>query len=209
MKLTIKAAVGNFYQNYFFPYLLKLQVTIHLSLTVSQEPMSISLMRVNSSAEITCSTSLSNPMGLYLRRGLQNNKDIIYLSLDKGNINRHTTAAEFKGRVHIADGEIKEGKRFTVQLALLALDDTNWYYCSWENFNSETAETQTLSSNERGPQEQCQTPIWDLVLIALSVIAFTVILSLVIGALVMRCRVSATGSRWTCSHYHAKTAPWC
>ncbi|XP_035516002.1 uncharacterized protein LOC118326941 [Morone saxatilis] len=163
--------------------------------TVSQEPTSISLMRVNSSAEITCSTSLSDPMGLYLRRGVQSNMDIIYLSLVEGKINRRTIASEFTDRVHIAYGKIEEGKRFTVQLSLLALDDTNWYYCTWETFKSETAEQQTLSSNgtiiivtERGPQEQCQTPIWDLVLIASSVIAFTVILSLVIGALVLRCR---------------------
>ncbi|XP_008303195.1 uncharacterized protein LOC103374823 [Stegastes partitus] len=162
--------------------------------TASQNPASTSYKRVNSSAEITCSTSLSDPMGVYLHRRFHSNKDIVYLSLKGGLITKNTINEDFAGRIVVTpDQQIKGGYGFTMQLSLLELEDTNLYYCSWTYF--ELSKKQTVSSNgtviivsETGPKEQCREPIWDFTLILLSITAFIVVLSLFIAALIWRCR---------------------
>uniref|UniRef100_A0A3B5AI79 Immunoglobulin V-set domain-containing protein n=1 Tax=Stegastes partitus TaxID=144197 RepID=A0A3B5AI79_9TELE len=121
-------------------------ITIHLSTTASQNPASTSYKRVNSSAEITCSTSLSDPMGVYLHRRFHSNKDIVYLSLKGGLITKNTINEDFAGRIVVTpDQQIKGGYGFTMQLSLLELEDTNLYYCSWTYF--ELSKKQTVSSN--------------------------------------------------------------
>ena len=112
------------------------------SLTVSQDPELIPLMRVNSSAEITCSTSLSNPMGLNLYRQFHGNMKVVYLSLDNGQVTRNTIAPEFEGRIH--HQQMKDGHGFTLQLSLLRQEDTDLYYCSWQYFEKSL---ETLQSN--------------------------------------------------------------
>ncbi|KAM9410883.1 uncharacterized protein ACWYII_025809 isoform 2-T2 [Salvelinus alpinus] len=52
-----------------------------LTWTVSQSPSAVSLMKVNSSAEILCSTSLPDPTGLYLMGRFHDNRDVLYLSI--------------------------------------------------------------------------------------------------------------------------------
>ncbi|XP_070847093.1 uncharacterized protein [Chaetodon trifascialis] len=166
--------------------------------TVSQDPLSISQVRVNSSTKITCSTSLPNPMGFYLQRGVHDNRDVVFLDLDDGQVTKNTIATEFIGRIHIVpDQQTRKGHGvtygFTLQLSQLGLEDTDWYYCSWIHFNSETANQEKLSSSgtviivrEQDPQEQCKNNIGDLIFIALSVTAFTGILVLFIGTLIVR-----------------------
>ncbi|XP_071329345.1 uncharacterized protein [Trachinotus anak] len=171
------------------------EVILH-TWTVSQDPMSISHMMVKSSVEITCSTSLSDPMGLYLHRRFHGDRDVMYLSLKNGLVTKNNTAPTFRGRIHITpDRHIREGSGFTLHLSLLEQDDTDLYYCTWSYFRSETARPETQSSNgtiiivtEEGPQGQCKDQILDLVLIILSVTAFSIVLMLFIGALTLRCR---------------------
>ncbi|XP_073345862.1 uncharacterized protein [Pagrus major] len=160
--------------------------------TVSQEPMSISQVRVNSSTKITCSTSLSETMGVYLHRGFHGKKDVVFLALDKGQVTQDTIAKNFEGRIHIAkEQQITEGHGFTWELSLLGLEDTDWYYCSWVYFNSVKGNQETRSSTgtiiivrERDPQEQCRIHTENLIF--MSVTAFTAILILFIGAVIVR-----------------------
>ncbi|KAM8729486.1 uncharacterized protein AB9X84_026717 [Acanthopagrus schlegelii] len=162
--------------------------------TVSQEPVSITQMRVNSSMKITCSTSMYETMGVYLRRSFHGKNDVVFLALENGQVTKDTITENFAGRIHIAkEQQITEGCGFTWELSLLGLDDTDHYYCSWIYFNSEKGNQETRSSNgtivlvgERDPQEQCSHNIDGLIFIAMSVTAFTAILSLIIGALVVR-----------------------
>ncbi|XP_054455313.1 uncharacterized protein LOC129091647 [Anoplopoma fimbria] len=164
--------------------------------TVSQDPTSISLMRINSSAEITCSSSLSGPMGLYLYRGFPDKRKIVFLSLDNGQVTKITPGAGFAGRIEVASQQqIGEGHGFTLKLSLLGLEDTNLYYCSWEYVIVKAALFETWQSpgtiiivRERDPQEECRDHILDLILIALSAIGFSVILFLGIAALILRCK---------------------
>ncbi|KAF1374228.1 hypothetical protein PFLUV_G00247470 [Perca fluviatilis] len=162
--------------------------------TVSQDPSSISL-RVNSSAKITCSTSLPEPMGLSLKRAFHDKRDIVFLSLKNGLVTKYTIVEEFVGRINVApDQQIRAGYGFTLQLSLLGQEDTDLYYCSWIYFKSETANIETLPSNgtiiivkERDPQEQCRDHIWDLILIAFSVTAL-IVLSFLFAGVIVRCK---------------------
>ncbi|XP_034717288.1 uncharacterized protein LOC117937423 [Etheostoma cragini] len=162
--------------------------------TVSQDPSSISLMRVNSSAKIKCSTSLPEPLGLYLKSGFHDMRDIVFLSMENGLVTKNTTDPEFAGRINVApDQQIREGYGFTLQLSLLGQEDTNVYYCYWKYFKLDTAVIETLPSigtviivKETDPQVQCGDHIWDLTLIAFSVTAFTVLIFLLFRGLVRR-----------------------
>ncbi|KAI3365430.1 hypothetical protein L3Q82_010515 [Scortum barcoo] len=153
------------------------------------------LPTVNSSVEITCSTSMYKPMGFILYGRFHGNKVIMHLHMENGQIIRRTTVPEFWGRIAIApDQQSKEGCGFTLQLSLLGLEDTDVYYCKWMTFNVETTNVEILQSNgtlvivsERGPREQCSHRSLDLILIGLSVTAFTAVLCLTIGALIVRC----------------------
>ncbi|XP_029312368.1 uncharacterized protein LOC115024717 isoform X2 [Cottoperca gobio] len=103
--------------------------------------MSLCRMRVNSSAEIRCSTSLSNPMGLTLQRSFHGKPDVVYLDLKNGTLIKNTTAQEFKGRIHVAaDRHTEEGCGFILRLSLLGLEDTGLYFCSW-SYMSHTVAT--------------------------------------------------------------------
>lgn len=130
MKYTAKKkGLHNIYDDTIY---MKQSVTIHLSLTASQEPSSMSLMGINSSVEITCSTSLPDPMGVYLHRGFHGDEDAVYLDLEKGKVEKATVAPEFKGRIDVSsDQQIKDGFRFTFQMSRLELTDTDYYYCRW------------------------------------------------------------------------------
>lgn len=93
-------------------------------------------MKVNSSAEITCSTSLPDVLGLYLQRKFHRKSEIVYLSLHQGKVTKNTTAEEFIGRIQVTPNmQGKDGFKFTLRLSLLGLDDTDLYYCRWSHFN--------------------------------------------------------------------------
>ncbi|KAG7232855.1 hypothetical protein INR49_008023 [Caranx melampygus] len=165
--------------------------------TVSQVPDSVSYMRVNSSAEITCTTSLSNPIGLYLRRYFHHDRDIVYLSLKEGKVTKNVIAPNYGGRVHMTPDKLTEskGSSFMLRLSLLELEDTDMYYCTWSHFSTQRSQEETKSSNgtiiivtKEGPQEPCTDQILDLILISLSVTAFTAVLILLIGVLTVKCK---------------------
>ncbi|XP_023129177.1 uncharacterized protein LOC111570566 [Amphiprion ocellaris] len=175
--------------------LLCMPAEVMLSIwTASQNPSSVSYKRVNSSAEITCSTSLSDPLGVYLYRRFPSDQGIVYLAFTGQEITKTTINEHFKDRVIVTEDQpVRGGNGFTMQLSLLELEDTNLYYCSWTYF--ESMRRQTLSSNgtviivrERDPQEPCREPVWDFTLILLSITAFIVVLCLFIAALIWRCR---------------------
>lgn len=104
-------------------------------------------MKVNSSAEITCSTSSPGVLGLYLHRRFHDKTTVVYLSLEKGKVTKNTTATEFAGRLHVtANKQVKEGVEFTMRVSLLELDDTDLYYCKWIQFSS-ASKYESMSSN--------------------------------------------------------------
>lgn len=166
------------------------------ALTASQEPSAISLVKVNSSVEITCSTSLPEPMGFSLHKSVSGNIEVVYLDFQDGEVNRKNIMPEFEGRIQIPrDKQVKGRYRLTLQLSQLRLEDTDYYYCNWMHMNSKTYEHEVLASNgtviivtDKTPQKQCNTPVTDLILIALTVTACTVVLLLLIGVLVVRLR---------------------
>ncbi|KAF7651255.1 hypothetical protein LDENG_00113510 [Lucifuga dentata] len=163
--------------------------------TVSQTPSIVSLMRVNMSAEITCSTSLTDPSGLYLKSRFRGDRDNAYLFLQNRQIAKNTISGEFVGRIQVSPDLLGgRGYAVTFQLSLLRLEDTDMYYCSWKYFNMDTTKPETLSSNgtiiiirDRAPQEECRGRDLDLIFVVLSVMAFMVIMFLFIGALLLRC----------------------
>ncbi|KAK1881535.1 putative outer membrane usher protein EcpC [Dissostichus eleginoides] len=72
----------------------------------------------------------------------------------------------------------------------MQLQDTNLYFCTW-SFVSEDIRPVHLSTNGTiiiVREELCGNPILDLVLIAFSVTAFTVIVLLFTGAMILRHR---------------------
>lgn len=92
----------------------------------------MSLLEVNSSFEITCSTMFSEPSGLSLHRGFHGNEQIIYLNIKEGNITKITSSENFEGRINVVhDQQIQSGYGLRLQLSLLKVEDTDWYYCRW------------------------------------------------------------------------------
>ncbi|XP_034564063.1 uncharacterized protein LOC117830175 [Notolabrus celidotus] len=163
--------------------------------TVSQHPMSISFTRVNSSAEITCSTPTPGAIGFSLHRYFKGNKQIAYLNLENGVDTKRTIAPEFKSRLRVVPTpQIREGHGFSLQISLLGLEDTDMYYCSWSYLPSKTPEPPHQSGKgtiiiirERDPGKQCKQPILDYIFIVLSVAAFAIMLSFVIGVAIVKC----------------------
>ncbi|XP_031609205.1 uncharacterized protein LOC116330886 [Oreochromis aureus] len=161
-----------------------------------QNPSTISFMRVNSSAEIMCTTSLANPMGLYMHRRFHKEQDVVYLDLNEFSVTKDTISNKFKGRINVSPAKqiTQELRGFTFQLSLLELEDTNLYYCEWIYTDNKlnkllmTSNGTVIIVREGGPEEQCTNSILDLTLICSIVIGFTVILFLIIGVLIIRCK---------------------
>ncbi len=125
-------------------------VTIHLSLTVSQEPEFFSVLTVNSSTEIRCFTTRPEPWAVNLHRGFHSNKNAVYLNYENKKVTHKVIATEFTGRIDIKeDKQIEEGHGLTFKLSLLKQEDTDWYYCSWLYYNVQKTEEVTLSSKGR------------------------------------------------------------
>ncbi|XP_053197589.1 uncharacterized protein LOC128381577 [Scomber japonicus] len=171
---------------------LPAEVTLN-TWTASQNPSTISVVRVNSSVEITCSTTVPDPIGLYLERRFPNIGNIMFLSLREGQITKNTITDEFNGRIQVTQKEdTSGGHEFTMSLSLRGPEDTNLYFCRWIYFESKRGE---VSSNgtviivtEKDPQEHCSFHFLDLTFITLSVTAFTIISCVAIGAMILRCK---------------------
>ncbi|KAK5850428.1 hypothetical protein PBY51_001310 [Eleginops maclovinus] len=171
---------------------LPAEVLLH-TWTVSQEPSSISIKKVNSSAEITCSSSLSDPVNLILERRFHSGEEVMFLYLKNGKIAKKTPNAEFKPRVHVSERkQLDGGLGITFKISLLQLHDTNLYYCIW-TYMYEDVSPMKLQTNgtiiivrERELQENCGSHTMNLVLIGFSVTAFIIILFLCTGAMILR-----------------------
>lgn len=152
-------------------------------------------MRVNSSAQITCTTSMPGAMGFSLYRTFKGNKQIVYLNLRGGEVTKRTIVAEFSSRIQVVPIPQSKGQGFTLQLSLLGLEDTDVYFCSWSYLAKYPARPQDHSGNgtiiiirETDPNEMyCKSNVLDLIFVILSVAAFVVIMSFCIGALLARC----------------------
>lgn len=71
-------------------------------------------------------------MGVSLHRGFHDNKDVMYLQMENGQITKETTSVDFTGRIQISHNPwVEGGHGFTWQLSQLRLEDTDWYYCKW------------------------------------------------------------------------------
>ncbi|KAJ8399743.1 hypothetical protein AAFF_G00408480 [Aldrovandia affinis] len=158
------------------------------SLVVSQSPKAISLVKVNSTAEIQCRTNLLNPIGLYLKRRFSKEMDVLYLSLAAHKINVNP---EYKHRLSVK-GQCCD---YTLHLSQLGLKDTDGYYCRWSTLNSESGSLMTYESTdtiiiirERDPYEDCnRSPILHQILFLLSVTASVVAFCVFVGVLAWWC----------------------
>lgn len=82
-------------------------------------------------------------MGVYLHRGFHDNKDVMYLQMENGQITKETTSVDFTGRIQISHNPwVEGGHGFTWQLSQLRLEDTDWYYCKWLYPRSKTLVTE-------------------------------------------------------------------
>ncbi|KAM4526292.1 uncharacterized protein V3H82_000706 [Fundulus diaphanus] len=164
--------------------------------TAFQSPSSISNVRVNSSLEIRCTTTLESPVGLSLKRHFLKDEQILYLSFGNGDGFKDTKAEKFKNRTGITREQPNQGVKysFKLQLSLLGLEDTDLYYCRWTYFDEVTYRHIDLDSNgtviivrEDGPVTECSNSTVDLTLICLSIAACTTILLIFVGAVMVRC----------------------
>ncbi|XP_062388365.1 uncharacterized protein LOC134077025 [Sardina pilchardus] len=175
--------------------LIVVQASNGLSLQVSQSPKVIALMQLNTSAEISCSATVpcKELHGLSLKRRFNGNIQLFYQYMA---VETDTVHQDFKGRISVTPkpGDCCE---FTFQLSLLQVADTNGYYCSWEIFDENKAESSTLESNytliivrERNPEEPCTEPSGTQLhrlILGLSAVVCAVMFLIFAGALIWRC----------------------
>ncbi|XP_048102355.1 uncharacterized protein LOC125296470 [Alosa alosa] len=168
------------------------------SLKVFERPKVITLMQLNASAEISCSTTV-HPQpgrglhGLSLKRYFSGNEVVFYQHMvDK----TQTVHRDFEGRISVTQ-KSSDCCEFTFQLSLLREEDTNGYYCSWVTFNENEVETSSLDSNytliivrERDPEELCTRPSGNQLqrlFLGLSGVVCAGMFLISAGALIWRC----------------------
>ncbi|XP_011471782.1 uncharacterized protein LOC105353787 [Oryzias latipes] len=149
--------------------------------TASQRPASTLRVEINSSLEISCSTSLPNTLGLTLYRSFKASTKIVYLSLDKSGILKQTPDTDFIDRVRVTRERSDSEYEVTLQLSKLKEDDTDLYYCTWTYLDVHSVKH--LKSNgtvvivgEKRPEARCQILTLDLVLVCGGITAFVLIL---------------------------------
>ncbi|XP_018617207.1 uncharacterized protein LOC108939975 [Scleropages formosus] len=153
---------------------------------VSQSPKAISLLKVHSTAEIRCKSTLHDPVGLYLKRRFSDDKQVLYLSVPKLLL---TFGRGYEHRVSMT------GKccNFTFQMSQLMMDDTDGYYCSWTQFDVKTKEITVYKSKEtiiivRDPNENCsRNSTMEGIFFILSLPVLVIVVSVIIGAAVSYC----------------------
>ncbi|XP_034087485.1 uncharacterized protein LOC117556291 [Gymnodraco acuticeps] len=169
---------------------LPAEVLLH-AWTVSQEPSSTSIKTINSSAEISCYTSVSDPVSLTLQRKFHSRTDVSFLYFQKGKIAKNTMDVVFKKRIQVSERkQLDGGVGVSFKIDMMQLQDTDLYDCTWSYVDKGRLATNgtIIIVREEDPQELCGfgNHILDLVLIAFSVTAFTVIVLLFTGAMILR-----------------------
>ncbi|XP_067101703.1 uncharacterized protein [Osmerus mordax] len=163
---------------------------------VVQSPGALSFNGPNSSAEILCSTSRPNPMGLYLRGRFRGNRLVAYLDMNDKAVIRTSVEAEFRGRLVVVEQPaVKRCCTVALRLSWLRVVDTDSYSCTWMYFDSDTSSPLEFRSKgsviivrERDPNKPCLDGfVMDLILIVLSLLAFVIAFFVFIGALVWKC----------------------
>ncbi|XP_031424457.1 uncharacterized protein LOC116220653 isoform X2 [Clupea harengus] len=165
------------------------------SVQVSQSPRVISLMRLNSSAEISCSATVRlqgvELYGLALKRRFSGDRSVLYTTMIQSVQTLHD---DFKDRLSVT-GDCCD---FTIKLSSLKVEDTDGYYCSWQildkngEFHNQESNYTTIIVRERDPEEPCNRPGKQLhrLFLGLSVVACAVMFLIFTGALIWRCSLS-------------------
>ncbi|KAL7856635.1 hypothetical protein SRHO_G00155340 [Serrasalmus rhombeus] len=118
-----------------------------------QTPAAIVLSKLNSTAELRCSTTLK-PFGLYLKQRYSKPRELLYLSIPD---NTKTISSGFEHRLSVT-GECCD---FTLRLSELQIEDTDGYYCQWAFFEgggiiSYRQDKETVIIVRDGdPEEEC------------------------------------------------------
>uniref|UniRef100_A0AAY3ZWV5 Immunoglobulin V-set domain-containing protein n=1 Tax=Denticeps clupeoides TaxID=299321 RepID=A0AAY3ZWV5_9TELE len=104
-------------------------------------PRAITLMHLNSSATILCSTTKQQPIGLYLKRRFSGDRDVLYLRVENG---KATINREFTNRV-LVQGDCCD---YQLQLSSLKVEDTDSYYCKWILMDNDKGDVNYFPSHE-------------------------------------------------------------
>ncbi|XP_063075645.1 uncharacterized protein LOC134465739 [Engraulis encrasicolus] len=167
---------------------------------VSQEPPVVSLMRLNASAEISCSYSgLPKPEGLSLRQRF-GGKEIMFMHIKS---NKEIVQPHFDGRLTISADHGAGDRRchFTIRLEQLQVTDTDGYYCHWKgldelgNVQEEKSNYTLIIVRTRDPSEPCSSPSdpsdpLPRLFLGVSGLVFCLMLITFIGAVIWRCTLS-------------------
>lgn len=71
----------------------------------------------------------------------------MFLNIEEGNITKTTSNENFKGRINVVqDQQIRSGYSVRLQLTLLRMEDTDWYYCRWSQIKT----TGVVEDNSQG-----------------------------------------------------------
>ncbi|XP_028815380.1 uncharacterized protein LOC114767801 isoform X2 [Denticeps clupeoides] len=178
---------------------------------VSQSPRAITLMHLNSSATILCSTTKQQPIGLYLKRRFSGDRDVLYLRVENG---KATINREFTNRV-LVQGDCCD---YQLQLSSLKVEDTDSYYCKWILMDNDKGDVNYFPSHEtvivvreRNPEEGCHQHQLYHIFFILSLIVCTALLFVFIIMLIRRCTMRKQSYRpWRGSHhvcYHQRPQP--
>ncbi|XP_036376617.1 uncharacterized protein LOC118772417 [Megalops cyprinoides] len=183
------------------------------SIVVSQSPKAISLMKVNSTAEIRCTSTIPGPAGLSLRRHYSKDMEVLYYSFLG---NKLTVSPEYRNRLSVS-GKCCD---FTLHLSQLRVEDTDGYYCKWSQVDEKRTEPTYYQSNdtiiiirERDPKEDCnRSHILHHILFLLSVTVSVVVVCAFIGVLAWWCtrtkesyRPAGLNKKHRCLHSQQRT----
>ncbi|XP_061088185.1 uncharacterized protein LOC133122293 [Conger conger] len=164
---------------------------------VSQSPNAISLMKVNSTAEIQCRTTLGNTTGLYLKRRFSEETEVLYISTPTGKI---TINRLYKHRLSVA-GECCD---YMLQLSQLGVNDTDGYYCLWSTRDVASQKVLRYESRdtiiiirEKDPKDCNRIHSLQHILFILSVTTSAVVVGIFLGVLVWWCKSTKKSYRPT------------
>lgn len=65
-------------------------------------------MSINSFTEIKCLILQADTMRVYLHRGFHNNKDVMFLQMENGQVKKKTISADFTGRIQVSQDPLMD-----------------------------------------------------------------------------------------------------